>query len=307
MYNRKTHKFQFSAPLNFSFISNANETNAFFNRIINFISDRRNFGKKIFIDISNIKNLTIDALMYLLAIVNNMNDSFKNKYSFSGNAPTDEKIKKMFNESGFYDYVKYQGREPITSNSDSIKIVSGKISDTAIAKQVADFVIEKASIERKCAHFIYIMMIEMMSNTQKHAYNSDSFLLPQWYCYAEYNKKDTISFTFMDTGEGIPSTVHKKLAEKMDFFKIKGDDKYVLSALNGDFRTATEQRNRGKGLPKIMEFCKTEKIFNMHLLANRADISVLPDRCESRLLNESLCGTLYYWEVNIMNLKGEKQ
>lgn len=306
VYNKETRTFQFPAPLDFSFITNPNGTNFFFTQIINFISDSRNFGKKIFIDISKIQHLTIDALMYLLAIVNNMNDSFNNKYSFSGNAPMDEKTKKMFTESGFYDYVRYSGREPITSNSDSVKIVSGKISDTSIAKQIADFVIDKAKITISQAHFIYIMMIEMMSNTQKHAYNHNGVLLPQWYCYAEYDKKDTISFTFMDTGEGIPATVHKNFAERLDFLKIKGDDKYVVSALEGVFRTATQQINRGKGLPKIRQFCQTKKIYNMRILTNRANVSVLSEKCESALLDAPLNGTLYFWQVSISDLKGEK-
>lgn len=305
IYNKETRKFQFSAPLNFSFIENPNETNLFFNSIISFISDKRNYGKSIFIDISKIQNLTIDALMYLLAIVNNINDSCNNKCSFSGNAPFDERINKMFLESGFYNYVRYNGSEPITYNSDSIKIVSGRISDTVTAKQMADFVIDKGKITRLQAHFIYIMMIEMMSNTHKHAYNDTELLLPQWYCYAEYDKKDTISFTFMDTGEGIPATVHKNFAEKLDILKIRGDDKYVVSALNGDFRTSTEEKNRGKGLPKIREFCRTKKIYNMKILTNRAEVAVMSDKCISRKLDSPLRGTLYYWEINISDLKGE--
>ena len=304
-YNRETRKYKFSAPLVFSFISNPNETNSFFNNIIDFISDDRNFGKKIFIDISKIQELTIDALMYLLAIVNNMNDNFKNKYSFSGNAPLEPRIKKMFVESGFYDYVKYRGREPITVNSDSIKIVSGEKSDTSVAKQITDFVIEKADITKTQAHFIYIMMIEMMSNTHKHAYNTNAFLLPQWYCFAEY-KKETINFTFMDTGDGIPSTVRKNFAEKLDFLKIKGEDKYVVSALKGDFRTSTEQHHRGKGLPKIRDFCESGKIVNMKILTNKASVSVLSKTFDSKLLDTPLRGTLYYWEVNLNNLKGEQ-
>ena len=304
VYNKEIRRFQFSAPLNFSLVNNPNETNKFFNKVIDFISDKRNSGKKIFIDISKIQDLTIDALMYLLVIVNNLNDGYNNKYSISGNAPADEKINKMFVESGFYDYVKYRGREPITANSDSVKIVSGTISDTTIAKQITDFVIDKGKITKNQAHFIYIMMIEMMSNTHKHAYNHNGALLPQWYCYAEYDKNDTISFTFMDTGEGIPATVHKNFAEKLDLFKIKGDDKYVVSALNGVFRTATQLINRGKGLPKIREFCREKKICNMKILANRANVSVFPEKCDSQLLDAPLHGTLYYWQVNIGHLKG---
>ena len=243
--------------------------------------------------------------MYLLAIVNNMNDKFNNKYSFSGNEPLDGRIKKLFEESGFYDYVKYKGRRPIYSNSDSVKIVSGQISDPSIAKQMADFVIDKAKIEKTKASFIYVMMIEMMSNTHKHAYNDNEFLLPQWYCFAEYDKKDIISFTFMDTGEGIPATVRKNFAEKLDFLKIIGEDKYVVSALKGAFRTSTAQKNRGKGLPKIREFCKMKKICNMKILANRANVSVLEDTYTSCQLDLPLRGTLYYWQINISDLKGE--
>ena len=81
------------------------ETIAFFNSIISFITNRLNYGKKLYIDISSIENLTIDALMYLLAIVNNMNSKVRNKFSISGNVPKNPAIRKLFNESGFFSFV----------------------------------------------------------------------------------------------------------------------------------------------------------------------------------------------------------
>lgn len=304
-YDKEERSYKFTAPLIFSFSENSEETTRFFNDIIDFISNPKNFGKKIFVDISNIEMLTTDALMYLLAIVNNLNDRFRNKYRFSGNSPSKPEIKKLFMESGFYDFVRYQGKDPLTKNTDSIKIVSGTNSNTKIAKQIADFVISKTGLTKIECQFIYVMMIELMSNTHKHAYNENEFLLPQWYCFAEFDKVDTIKFTFMDTGAGIPSTVKKNFAEKIDILRIKGDDKYVVSALNGDFRTSTEKTYRGKGLPKIRQICAEQKIYNTRILTNKADVKIYPSSYEYKINKNPLQGTLFYWQINISKLKGE--
>lgn len=307
-YNGKRRRFEFQAPDVFSFILNPDETNAFFAKIISFITQRENFGRSLFIDISKIEKLTIDALMYLLAIVNNLNGKFRNKYSFSGNAPNKPSVNKMFTESGFYHFVRYQGTDPITRNKDNLQIVSGEKSETPIAKKMSDFVCNKAGVTRLESNFIYIMMIELMSNTFKHAYASgQSVLFPRWYSFAEYDGEHTISFTFMDTGEGIPATVRKNFAEKLDILKIKGDSRYVISALDGDFRTATGQTFRGKGLPKIRRFCKENKIQNLRIITNSAEVSVHEKNYSSGTINNPLRGTLYYWQVDISRLKGVRQ
>lgn len=307
-YNEKRKHFEFHAPDIFSFAQNPDETNSFFTKIISFITRRENFGRSLFIDISKIEKLTIDALMYLLAIVNNLNTNFQNKYSFSGNAPNKPEVRKMFSESGFYHFVKYQGTDPITRNKDNLQIVSGEKSETQIAKKMSDFVCAKAGVTKLESNFIYIMMIELMSNTFKHAYsNGQSILFPRWYSFAEYDGDHTISFTFMDTGEGIPATVRKNFAEKLDFLKIKGDSRYVMSALDGEFRTATGQTFRGKGLPRIRKFCRENKIQNLRIITNAADVSVHEKSYSSGIINNPLCGTLYYWQVDISKLKGVRE
>lgn len=304
-YSETRRQFEFRAPSVFSFILNPNETNSFFTKIISFITRRENFGRSLFFDISKIEKLTIDALMYLLAIVNNLNSNFQNKYAFSGNAPDRADVKKMFSESGFYHFVKYQGTEPIARNNDNLQIVSGEKSETQIAKKMSDFVCAKAGVTKIASNFIYILMIELMSNTFKHAYSSgQSVLFPRWYSFAEYDGDQTISFIFMDTGEGIPATVRKNFAEKLDFLNIRGDASYVKSALNGDFRTATGQTFRGKGLPRIRKFCKEKKIRNLRIISNSADVSVYEKSFLSDEIAPPLYGTLYYWQVDISRLKG---
>lgn len=307
-YSEKRKQFEFHAPDVFSFVLNPDATNAFFTKIISFITRRENFGRSLFIDISKIEKLTIDALMYLLAIVNNLNAKFQNKYSFSGNAPNKPEVKKMFSESGFYHFVRYQGVEPITRNKDNLQIVSGEKSETRIAKKMSDFVCSKANVTKLESNFIYIMMIELMSNTFKHAYSSgQNILLPRWYSFAEYDGDHTVSFIFMDTGEGIPATVRKNFAEKLDILNIKGDSRYVTSALDGEFRTATGQTFRGKGLPRIRKFCRENKIQNLRIITNSADVSVHEKKYSVGVINSPLYGTLYYWQIDISKLKGARQ
>lgn len=304
-YNKETNKYEFRAPLNFSLINNPEETGAFFSNMISFIKDKRNFGKALFIDISNISSLTIDALMYLLAIVNNLNSNFRDKYSFSGNTPSDEKVRRMFSESGFYHFVHHKGTAPLIKNDDNIQIVSGENCDTTLAKRLSDFVCEKANVKKRSCSFLYNMIIELMSNTHKHAYVAKNILHPRWYCYAEYESPNIISFSFMDIGASIPATVKKNFAERVDILGIKADNKYIISALDGDFRTSTQQGYRGKGLPKIREFCSANQIRNLHILSNKADVKVLQTGYYARDISSTLSGTLFYWQINLKTLKGE--
>ena len=304
-YNVKEKRVEFKVPLNFSFIDNPEETVQFFNGIIRFITNSQNFGKRIYIDISRITNLTIDALMYLLAIVNNMNENFRNKFSFSGNEPSSPEICKLFKESGFYSFVKRIGNTPLSQNADTVQIVSGNNSNPEVPKQLIDFIISKTNLTKIDLKFLHVIMVELMANTHKHAYNN-SVLLPSWYCFAEYKKDENkVAFTFMDTGEGIPSTVRKNFGEKLDILKLKGESKYVISALNGDFRTSTAMHYRGQGLPKVRKFCSDEKISDFRIITNKADVRCLPQDYRSSDMELPLRGTLFYWTINLEKLKGE--
>ena len=304
-YNTEKKYYTFHAPLKFSIVNNPEEAVRFFNEIISFISDKRNSGKRLFIDNSKVSELTIDALMYLLAISNNIITSFNNRCTFSGNAPQDSNAKKLFEESGFYNFVKRQGGGSLAKSDDTVQIISGESCDTDLAKRLSDFVSSKVNVNTRCCSFLYSMMIELMSNTHRHAYSGNkSVLNPRWYCFAKYNQDKTISFSFMDTGLGIPHTVRKKFAEHLDLLGIKGEYSYVVSALNGESRTATGEEYRGKGLPKIREFSSAQKIKNLHILTNRANVVVHEKSYESYDIVSPLRGTLYFWQVDLTTLKG---
>ena len=295
---------KFEVPAAFSFINNPDGTTSFFEKLTHFITEKENFGRKLFIDLAQIEILTIDALMYLLAIINNISRNIKKNFRFVGNIPNDPAIKALIENSGFYKFVQYYGDKPLSRDADNIQIVSSDKVVTSLAKQISDFSSTKGGLTRSSCQFLYNMMIELMSNAHNHAYNEkDSILHPRWYCFAEHvDSENIIAFTFMDTGEGIPSTVNKRFYERLDLWKLRGDDKYVISALKGELRTETKKYYRGKGLPKVLESCKKGQIKNMRIISNKADVTVSGNSIVSRELPVSLKGTLFYWQIDLSEL-----
>ena len=157
-YNPRNNSFVFSAPLVFSFIRNASETSDFFNKLLRFIVDTRNFGRSIYIDISKISDLTIDALMYLLSIINNLNNMYMGKYSFEGNSPVNAEVRKRFNDSGFFRYVKRKGSAPLQQNKDNLQIITGIDSDPLVAKSMSEYVCRIANVDKIACRFLYVIM-----------------------------------------------------------------------------------------------------------------------------------------------------
>ena len=299
-YNNELKRYEFFTPNNFSFIDNPNETITFFNDIFNFVSKNTRNKRDIFINSVKTEKLTIDAIMFLIAIINNLNVSIKKNLSFAGNEPVSKEAKDDFKESGFYKYVKKIGNSPIDKNDNDIQIVSGNICDVNLAQRISDFIQKRTKIDISKLRFIYVMMIELMSNTHKHAYNDTEELLnSRWFCFVKYLDADRIAFSFLDTGLGIPTTIRKNFLEKINLLGISTDNDFLCSVLNGDFRTATKKEYRGKGIPKIREFSRNNKIQNLHIISNKADVLVLPNEYKREIILSKLRGTLYYWEINI--------
>ena len=82
------------------------------------------------------------------------------------------------------------------------------------------------------------------------------------------------------------------------------ENKYVISALNGEFRTATRQGFRGKGLPKIREYSTNERIMDLHIVSNKAYVEVFQTAYQGNDLEEAIQGTLYYWSIDLNRLRG---
>ena len=282
-------QYQSVAPENFSIINNPEETVSYFNNTIDRISNSK-FGISVYFNIGHIKSLTIDSIMYLLAILKNIKKHPLKFYDFSGNTPSYNGTNEILEESGFFDYVHSKNKSKLEKDSEGIAIRSGKYINQDVAKEICDFVNQKFGTDKIYTKFIYNMVIELMTNTIQHAYNDNNCMINYWYIYVKY-VGSAIQFIFLDTGSGIPQTITKKFFENVF---LRKENEYIVSALNGEYRTKTKLGYRGKGLPKIYQYYRSGIIRKLVIISGKGYCRL--DKATYDISN-ALNGTLFYWEL----------
>ena len=137
-----------------------------------------------------------------------------------------------------------------------------------------------------------------MTNTVQHAYNydklTDSYLIPAWFIYCEH-KNDKVICNFVDIGDGIPQTIHKKFLKDL----FLNDSSAILSALNGELRTETRNSYRGKGLPYLKKCVIDGSIINFKVMSGKGSCSYLNGMLEfvKKEYDKNILGSIYYWEM----------
>lgn len=296
----QSNRIQKDAPEIFSFTDNPLETICFFDDIITEIQ-RKSFGKVFFINSSQVTFVSVDVLIYLIAIMQNININMQMHYSFIGNLPREEKVAIVYHESGFMDYVSTRGKK-LPSNNDKRRIVSGKRNDPILASEFCDFVKEKTGVDSIAIQPIQKILIELMSNVYHHAYkkDKDDIMKKKWYLYAEANN-NSVKFIFVDTGVGIAKTVKKKFAEKVArLFSVNAirDSELIKSTLLGEFRTETSEPYRGNGLPLVYGLAQQVLFKSFDIMSGSGKCSILKNgdiNCDE--FDRPICGTIFVFEV----------
>jgi hypothetical protein len=293
--NTKTNEYLAIAPKHLSIIDNCEDTLLFFNDIIDDIQHKKSF-RAYYFDISSVEKITNDAIMYILAIVYNIKKNIIYRFSFKGNVPKDNKARKLFEESGFLNYVKTKS-EKISAPSDKLQIITGKGTKGDEASKIVDFAACSLNInsDDKRLKALYRVLIELMGNTGYHAYKEyEGIMTKRWYVFAE-KTKDRMKFVFLDTGLGIPFTIRKKgFLEK---FGIKSDEDLLLAAFTEPYRSRTNQSNRGLGLPATYRICKDSLIGNFIAISGMGKCKISAESNITSHLYRKLHGTLFYWEI----------
>ena len=284
-----------SVPNQFSLINNPETTINFFDELIGLIYNK--VKQRVYINMKNVETITVDALIYLLAVIKNMRaEGIVYKNPIEGNYPENKEAYNIFVKSGFLDYMN-NGLEKIDSK-DVSRIYYGSNYDQNVSKKMCVFAHNNSSLTVDDTDYLYNSICEMMLNTVQHAYESTSKLINNWYSYAECNDEDII-YMFFDTGEGIPSTIERNVS----FLGIKKekDSDMLSSAMNGDFRSSTKLKTRGSGLVSIKNSISLDKIKYLSVITNKASNTYMIN--ENNLVENksdmkgSLTGTLYYWKI----------
>ena len=286
-------------PKSFSLTSNTEETMSFFMDFANAI-DRKEYGTQFLIDSREVEFATVDALIYLIAILQNDKVNNSLHYSFVGNYPLNEEANRIYAESGFNDYVVSKMRK-LPDSTDTMKIISGDGNSPTAAKELCNFVMANLGKTRKDIQPIQKVLIELMSNVFHHAYEKNTFLAKKWYMYAEH-VNDYIRCVFVDTGYGIAKTARKNFSERIKIlFGLKVDDsKIIKSIFEGEFRTATNEPFRGNGLLSVRQNVETDVFDSFEVISGRGRCIVPKDNQEkivSVSFKNVLYGTLYQFII----------
>jgi hypothetical protein len=288
------------APAHFSLTKSPDGTLAFFGRL----SEKINKEKAIRVDLSDVKKITIDSLLYLIVV---LKESARQGllHDVCGRYPFDNNIKEMVHDSGFDKYVK-GGQSFPGSVERCVPICHGSGEYPEISKKMCAFTREKLGVRKNQTSKLYDMISEILENSTLHAHKRRRGKhVPRWYAFARYDKEDEcIHLSLLDTGDGIPHTVKKKasekaliLAEKITLGMIRGMDASALiqSALEGEIRSSTGKEHRGNGLPQIYEYSQIGFIKSLVILSDRGYINPLNG---NKNLQCGFKGTLYSWKVD---------
>ena len=281
--DRKTYTSQI--PKCFSIINNPNEVAEYFSTLIAFLKHNKDVRCLNF-NFSEVKEITVDALMYLMSVIKFIRRAFCKVEQFSGNIPTEPSVKDLFIKSGFPQLMT-SSRIKFAPDENVIRICYDNSTNTQKTKEICEFVIAHSQYERTDTMFLYNMLMELEVNAAEHAYNDEetSIFQNKWLAFVE-DAGSTFRFTFLDIGVGIFRTLYRKLHEKV--FK-QPDYHYVISAFEGaELRSETRRRYRGRGLPKVKEFFDNGRIKNLKVITNRAycygNYGYVPSFCGEQLL-----------------------
>lgn len=280
------------APEKLSLINHPNE-------LVNYLKTIRKlakFGQPILVDIAHVTIMTYETIPVLISFIKNKKYFYDGQ--IHGNAPEKECLKKIFTESGFYDFVNSKSKfksttENLLHQESNFKVkpeIAGRVTD------LIEFALE-SNISEDEIEAIYNIFIELMSNTHHHA-DITKYGHTKWWLFA-HCAKDEINITFVDQGIGIfKSRVVKEKIKKLGLdIKILTNLILVDDLLDGKIQSRINIDNeiRGKGLPQIVEYSKFDIFESFYIITN--DIWINLKNRDRKKLTNSFNGTLINFTI----------
>lgn len=280
------------APSQFSFVHNTNETLKYF------VDAERLFKKKdkLNLNIDDITELTPDAIALLVASINDKD--FHHNSGYKGDAPKKPELKKIFKESGFYNFVSSKGFNRIGDGNLLHKEMHTKVMPV-LAMKAALTGIRHTFGNEEPYEPLYDILIECMSNTNNHASLKSNEKCKWWlYVYNEPDTKNT-SYSFLDLGVGIFDSivVQGYLKNLLKGTVVYKNIKIVDDLLSGKIQSRVDEDNeiRGKGIPQIVEHSKHKTFKEFYIITN--DVKINLKTFEKEQLDYNFSGTFLYWVI----------
>lgn len=286
-FNKRIQRIEISANRDFTILEHPENVLEVLNRTTNQIGNNTNV--QVEFDLSAIKKVDIGAIAMLLTKVNELS---RDKIKTFGNLPDDEKCKKFFFDSGFLKHMKDLNGNLFLINNNNLLINRGfdKTSNKKVGEEIKKAV-NHLTGEYQTYRPVYSLIQEMCANSIEHANEQNkNWLLGIFY------EQDRVNFAMIDIGKGILGTLRKKAHQLFIDNFGKTDVEVLDGVFEKKYQSATLDKNRNKGLPKIRKASTENYVENLVVITNNVFLD-FTNQDKSRLLNKKLQGTFYYWEL----------
>lgn len=283
-----------TAPNNFSFIENTDETIEYFRNAHKELKS----GNAINFDISKITSLTTDAIAVQIAKIRDHRFHFSR--GIIGNEPSDASLSKLFQQSGFYEHVKPTRFTPERSDNLLVhKITQNKV-EPKLAKEACLIGLKHTFGNEEIFEPLYDILIEIMQNTNNHA-GEKKGKYDWWLLVYKHPETKVTSYTFLDLGVGIFESLPVQTFKRtiLEFINLASNIDLVEKLFRGEIKSRTSRPERGKGIPQVYE-CSQDVAFSKFILISN-DIFADLKTNSWRLLKSPFDGTMFYWELTNKN------
>jgi hypothetical protein len=279
-------------PANFSLIDNPHEVLAYFNQ------GEELFRKKnqVTFDIEQVTSLTPDTIALMVASLHT--EDYTHGYGYRGNEPLNPGLAKLFQQSGFYKFVRTHHQSPDSDATMLHKEREHRV-DPDIAQRASLIGVQNSFGNSIPFEPLYEILIECMSNANNHA-NPKQQGGCYWWLFV-YNDPDTriTSYSFVDLGVGIFGSMRargilQRIAQATGWSR---DISFADDLLQGRLHSRMEEDReiRGKGIPQIVSSAGLNEFRRFNLITNDVFFDLKAGTKEE--LASPMAGTFLYWEL----------
>lgn len=223
-------------------------------------------NEKVKISFDETRKLTPSGTLFFVSKLEELLKQFPGKITCD--YPIDDIVEQLFQHIGILKKLGLESRKTISAeNVQHWHYLSGVSTDTSEFKVL--FAAYAKELKGDVQGGLYDSMTEAVDNSIEHAFNISNNIDKQekkWWMFSQ--KLDgKITVVICDLGIGIPNSIWSK-PELLDYFKKaywqrkkKKDAGLIEIAVNSK-KTRTNLTHRGKGLPEMLEFVKTNDIGN---------------------------------------------
>ncbi|QTK38067.1 hypothetical protein ABFO19_16610 [Xanthomonas citri pv. glycines] len=264
--------------------------------------------RKVVLDHTSVTSMSPEVAMLMLAEIQRCRIYCEPRTQLTGTYPANHDVSHLLTEIGFYKSLGIKAPKlPATYDSRTyIRVerhnkILAKVADDLLTCFETEFTFSPEDKRR-----LQIALVECMDNVFQHAYvfnescPAEAHLFREWWMVGYSDSTDkSISFSFLDQGRGIASTIRRKLGRSVIGKLGAWHDGHFISRAVRKRISRIDSKRRGHGLKKLKAFVdRLEFNGTLRVLANNGDVQwTTGQKSVERSMPTELSGTLVVWSL----------